>query len=334
VNRIEASAPGKAVISGEYAVLLGAPAISAALSRRARVTARPNGLDILSVASPGYLAVPVRGRVRPDGSMDWIDRLPEPSALQLFECVWRRSCANFRGGLDVELDTREFFDAATGQKLGLGSSAALAVALTGALAAATRSGVDVLAAADAAHRAFQAGRGSGVDVATSYHGGVIAFRRGLPARPCTWPDGLAWRLLWSGRASSTVSSLARLDGPGNRGGDELVAAAEAVADAWQRDSAETVLRLLARFAVTLERYGVDHALGIFEAGHRALADLSGRRPDMVYKPCGAGGGDIGIVLGTSQAAVDAYAAEAAAHRFRSLDAQLDPVGLLVQGSSV
>ena len=226
------------------------------------------------------------------------------------------------------LDTTAFFD--DGRKTGIGSSAALTVALAAAISGST----DVADLAMTAHRRLQGGQGSGVDVATSYHGGVIAFRRGLPARPCTWPDGLAWRLLWSGRASSTVSSLARLDGPGNRGGDELVAAAEAVADAWQRDSAETVLRLLARFAVTLERYGVDHALGIFEAGHRALADLSGRRPDMVYKPCGAGGGDIGIVLGTSQAAVDAYAAEAAAHRFRSLDAQLDPVGLLVQGSSV
>jgi len=328
VNRVEASAPGKAVVSGEYAVLLGAPAISLALSRRARVTVMPNGLDVLSVTAPGYLAEPVRGRVRSDGSVHWIDRLPRPSALRLFECVWEQSRGTLREGLDVELDTREFVDAATGLKLGLGSSAALAVALTGALA--VSSGVDVLAAADAAHRSFQAGRGSGVDVATGYHGGVIMFRRGSPARQVAWIDGLAWRLLWSGRSSDTASSLARLDRSGNRNSDELVAAAEAVAAAWRHDAAATVLHQLARFAAALDRYGIDHGLGIFEAGHRALADLAGPRSDLLYKPCGAGGGDIGIVLGISQTAVDAYAAEAAARRYTALDAQLDPVGLLVR----
>ena len=40
--RIRASAPGKIVLSGEYAVLDGAPAICAAVDRRAAVTIELN----------------------------------------------------------------------------------------------------------------------------------------------------------------------------------------------------------------------------------------------------------------------------------------------------
>ena len=38
ISRVTASAPGKVVLSGEYAVLSGAPAICMAVNRRATVT--------------------------------------------------------------------------------------------------------------------------------------------------------------------------------------------------------------------------------------------------------------------------------------------------------
>ncbi|MDH5312083.1 MAG: hypothetical protein OEY08_19295 [Gammaproteobacteria bacterium] len=332
MSSIEASAPGKVVISGEYAVLHGGAAIAAAVSRRARVTVTRNGADIVSVTAPGYLPRTIRGQPNDDGRLHWIDSLPAPGALHLVECVWKRTGGSRHGGLDICLDTRDFVDAGTGEKLGLGSSAALAVALAAALMAAGEDGTDVLGRAQGAHREFQDGRGSGIDVATAFHGGVIAFRRESPVRPCAWVDGLAWRLLWSGRSASTAMKLARLDASSRKGVDELVATADAVTAAWQHRAAGDVLQALSRFSVALERYGVDHDLGIFEAGHRSIADLAGSRRDLLFKPCGAGGGDIGIVLGTSRKAVDRFAADAAARGFAPLDVELDPVGLSVRES--
>ena len=46
--RFSASAPGKAVLSGEYAVLQGAPAIAMAVDCRARVTAAYNRRAVLT----------------------------------------------------------------------------------------------------------------------------------------------------------------------------------------------------------------------------------------------------------------------------------------------
>ena len=54
---VVASAPGKAVLCGEYAVLDGAPAVCMALDRRARVTVTPFEGDWNRVSAPGYSAV-------------------------------------------------------------------------------------------------------------------------------------------------------------------------------------------------------------------------------------------------------------------------------------
>jgi phosphomevalonate kinase len=56
---------------------------------------------------------------------------------------------------------------------------------------------------------------------------------------------------------------------------------------------------------SLFQFSIDHDLGIFDAGHEELwraADAA----NLMYKPCGAGGGDIGIVLGLDEVALTAF----------------------------
>jgi len=332
VTGIEASAPGKAVISGEYAVLHGGTAIAFAVSRRARVSVRANGADLVTVAAPGYLQQPIRGQVRADGTLAWIDALPGPDTLRLVECVWIHAAGASLRGIDIDLDTRDFVDPSSGQKLGLGSSAALAVALSGALAAALPQPAGVCTAADRAHRDFQRGRGSGVDIAASCTGGVIAFRRGLAVRCSRLMPGLAWRLLWSGRPASTAVKLAQSDAISGPVADALVASSDAAAEAWESGDADAALAALRVFTERLDRYGVDGQLGIFEAGHRELADLARSRDELLYKPCGAGGGDIGIVFGRADANVDAFVDDAARFGFTPLDIGVDDDGLRVTGA--
>ena len=125
MSGIQTSAPGKAVIAGEYAVLNGAPAISMALDRRARVQVINKADSANSVSAPGYLAGSFRFRLESNGSIQWIDKLPSGDALALFEAVWRQSGIKKDSGLSFVLDTNEFFDPGSGAKLGLGGSAAL-----------------------------------------------------------------------------------------------------------------------------------------------------------------------------------------------------------------
>jgi len=70
----------------------------------------------------------------------------------------------------ISLDTRAFRDPSSGNKIGLGSSAALAAALSVALE--SIGGARARDAAHAGHRTFQGGAGSGVDVACGIAGGI------------------------------------------------------------------------------------------------------------------------------------------------------------------
>ena len=159
MSHVHASAPGKAVLSGEYAVLHGAPAICMAVNNRAIVTITRVEEPWHSVSAPGYSSG--EGRFVSNGSApEWLQGEDD---YPLVDVAWRALAPDSDVGLAIELDTRAFFDDKSGAKLGLGSSAALTVALTAALMQSTA----VCDEALRIHREFQAGAGSGVDVAAS-----------------------------------------------------------------------------------------------------------------------------------------------------------------------
>jgi len=329
-----ASAPGKAVIAGEYAVLAGAPAISMALNRRAQVRIREIEESSHCVSAPGYLEGSFRFSVTPEAEIVWLDELPSAKAFALFEAVWKQLGMTQRSGLSIILDTSGFFDAASGSKLGLGSSAALATALTAALAALQSSPVSIDSVAASAHQEFQRGNGSGIDIATAVHGGVIGYQVGTRTISLPWPKGLVYQLLWSGEAVSTTGKLDHLAKtlslPSR---DRLVTLSRDVTAAWTAGSITRLLSELRRYTLVLQEFSLDHKLGIFEAGHQELADKAETCRKTVYKPCGAGGGDIGIVLAESMREIDLFTTDAVKSGFEPLDISLDSAGVLVAGRS-
>lgn len=300
MNIIRASAPGKVVLCGEYAVLAGAPAVAMAVNRRAVVT-----LDATGPASVRSIGI--------SGKPD--TRLLDAACVAL---------EMERPGLSFELDTRAFRDPDTKTKYGIGSSAALAVALVKALAGPDASLDVVLTAAQMAHRDFQGGRGSGVDIATSVAGGLITFSRsGLEATAVKWPDGLQFALLWSGVAATTSHKISIFSAA--RGAEcraLLLDAAAVMADVWMSGDAAQLMAEYAIYIETLRRFDAELELGIFAAGHEALT-IDAQNCGLVYKPCGAGGGDIGIVLGTDAEQVRAFAQRADDKGFKHLDMTID-----------
>ena len=98
---------------------------------------------------------------------------------------------------------------------------------------------------------------------------------------------------------------------------------------WSTGNSSELLAEFGRYVDALMRFGVDHDLGIFDAGHGELAEESLSR-NVVYKPCGAGGGDSGIVLATDRQAVDDFTEIASAAGFRLLDITLETRGVLLE----
>jgi len=307
MTTIRASAPGKVVLCGEYAVLDGAPAIAMAVNRRAEVT----------VAT----AIGDDSSIRMNGP-------GEPTDTSLFDCVIDAAGFEHADDYSFTLDTSAFVDAASDVKLGIGSSAALTVALGQALISLQNEARDVGEIAADAHRNFQQGVGSGADIATSVAGGLIEYQmRGNNATRVPWPAGLAFALFWSGVAASTRERVDRLtasDAKPSR--SRLSEVAVATALAWQSGNADSIIGASEQYVNALKRFSVDHGLGIFEAGHDALVQDALER-GFVYKPCGAGGGDVGIALATDTAQLDAFAQRAEAAGFRRLDIDIDNDGV-------
>jgi len=322
---IKASAPGKFVLSGEYAVLDGAPAICVAVDRRAVVTIETHDGDHHVVTAPGFTAATGRFRAE-SGELSWLDGGRD---FGLFEAVWNASRpATATRCLAISLDTAVFRDPGSGRKIGLGSSAALAVALATALDA--LGGDNAGNVAHVAHRLFQGGSGSGVDIACSIAGGIVDYRMaGRQSTPVEWPAGLYFSVLWSGVSADTGSRIVRFaDQPGSSSRSGLSKASASVAAAFERGQAAEVLAGLGAYTEALLRFDAAHRFGIFDAGHEMLAERA-VEAGVVYKPCGAGGGDIGVALATSKASLASFEIIAARSGFLRLALSIDPGGALL-----
>lgn len=331
MTSVSVSSPGKAVLSGEYAVLRQAPAISTAVDCRAvaRLVATPDSFHC--VATPGHADGRWRFTANSAGEIDWLDE-PPAGGLRLIEAAWLAIAPRVRGGLSITVDTSGFFATDSHTKLGLGSSAAAMTALIGALCELDSGNNDIVILANKAHVALQQGLGSGVDIATSIQGGVIEYRMGNPGvQPhYSWPDGLYYRFLWSGEPADTVSKIGKFETVGSN--DEsisaLVAASEAAASAWAAGDTAEILSVFRRYTDTLRQFSIDHDLGIFDAGHDKMTGLAASC-GVVYKPCGAGGGDIGIVLASDKSAMIGFCAQAMTNGFQQLAVALDRNGVRV-----
>ena len=334
MTTVVASAPGKIVICGEYAVLDGAPAICMAINKRARAEVAVAVADVQTVRANGFIKGDWKFLTREDGSFEWLGDEPPLGSLDLLREV--RNTMGIDGNFDISLDTAEFLDPATGSKLGLGSSAALTVALVTALSNVKNRAGHVATDAAEAHRRLQHDQGSGVDIAVSLEGGVIEYRMkdsGVQ-RSTTWPAGLEYALLWSGRPASTSEKLkdfeqARRAGYSGTSVAQLCDASESTAACWSAGETAPLLAAFHRYTDALMRFDVDHDLGIFDAGHRELADAAAKR-DLVYKPCGAGGGDTGMVFATDKAAVAEFTHLAGRSGYQLLDVSLEACGAILE----
>jgi phosphomevalonate kinase len=193
-----------------------------------------------------------------------------------------------------------------GHKLGLGSSAATAGALTAALARAlglTPDRNELFQLAHAAHRSAQNGAGSGGDVAASVHGGLIRYAPGAAAVPLRWPEELSISAIVTGEGSLTTRLVGRVadyaaENPARHRADldRLTHLAEQAETALA--SPADFLHLASDYFDALSELDEHARAGIVSERHRELHALA-RREGGVFKTSGAGGGDVGLAFSYS-----------------------------------
>lgn len=269
-------APGKAILSGEYAVLHGAPAIAVAVDR-----------DVVAEEAAG-------------GPVE---------AASPFVRAARNHVARVTGVTlgDVRVDSSALYEGT--DKLGLGSSAAVTAAVVGlGFAQAGRPLADKRAlfdVADAAHAEGQGTRGSGVDVACSVFGGAIRFVRqkgAVDVREVDLPDGVRITFIWAGQPASTAQLIGRVKAlaeaqPSRHEAamGRLISHAHAFASAVAANDARSLVEAADAYGQAMAALGDAAGCDIVTREHTQLAALA-RRHGGAAKPSGAGGGDLGVAF--------------------------------------
>ncbi|TDP76006.1 hypothetical protein [Bradymonas sediminis] len=194
---LKTSAPGKLFLFGEYGVIRGGWCVVAAVDRRV-VASR-------SEAASGY---ELEG-----ADFDNPLALPEAVVGEAVPAEFAARAPKDVGVANLAADVRAVYDVETGQKLGLGSSAASAVALSAAFLLEDGEGAPAKIAfkereaifdhAFRAHRTLQKGRGSCADIAASTFGHVIGYRLLRPS------SGLADLSGEKGRSAARFEATSR-----------------------------------------------------------------------------------------------------------------------------
>jgi len=304
------TAPGKLILTGEYAVLGGAPALVIAVDRRAIAS---HGTTPCS--SPFLCAVADELSAR---------RGPDDRAARIAR--------------SIAVDSTAFYDGT--MKLGLGSSAAVTVAATAlALAETEAAGArdQILSIALAAHanaQGLRGARGSGADVAAAVYGGTIAFEAGQVVQ-LRWPRTVLLLPFFTGHSADTVQLVGQV-AAARRARAEVEQALQLITDvsraaclvlAGPADVAHgALIDALSSASLATDQLAAATGLPLVPdcvaTARAAMRSLGG-----TAKTTGAGGGDVGIAV------IPATADATTATRLL-IEAGCQPLGLSLDATGV
>jgi phosphomevalonate kinase len=351
--------PGKLILIGEYAVLEGADSLVASVDRYVTIDISDSEQEYwtitsnLSADSLTYV-INQSGKLIPqeNQSSEYLSRMD--FVIDIINHICEKISKNGVNikPFDLNIDTSQFYIDENQNKLGLGSSAALTVSLILSIAYLFEKKSKLFAnsyelfrlACDIHFRA-QGNRGSGIDIAASIYGGIniynihsIEKEDKNRLKPVSVLDNLFILPIWTGVSASTSDFLSKLDEYRLIFETEyqdmmsrLIFLSEAGCQAYIEKNCSDFLDIVHDYYQVLKNISSKSKIPIISDIHNKI-EMIVRSNGGIYKPSGAGGGDIGLAFSDSQLTLDKVKKELAHHRIGTLSIGISTDGVIVGGN--
>ena len=313
-NEIQVSIPGKVVISGEYAVLDGAPAIVSTLKQKVNITIQKSDKKH-NVYTTSVLEGVFPFTTDDDANILWPEADPGVFSL-LLQHAFKILKPKLKEKVWIAVDSSEFFRTTkdgTAIKLGIGSSAAVSVGITQALSqyqTLRSSPENLLIQANSIHQCLQGKQGSGIDVTCCFADqGVIECTKDSVKNYTwsilNWPDGLHLKALTTSQYGSTKRLVANYQRASNlypkefrSALDQFLDITQSLSNAWKSEDVDLIIDLLSAYDAQIKKLDKIGDIGIYTQVHADIQNIASTH-NVFYKPSGAGGGDIGLAFSSS-----------------------------------
>ena len=327
---IVTKAPGKMILIGEYAVLYCAKSLVCAMDCFASVSLTTSDTNLFEITAPSLsiknqpFSIDINAQLQFEEPSD----IETMKKLHFFKIVFEESDKLIQSKnrvlrpVKIEIDTNGFYSVDRRNKYGFGSSAAMTVALIKALLSSTDllsnfNTHDFFQLAFRIHHKAQGDLGSGIDVAASVFGNVLTYQlreddgilTGYGQPVDRWDD-LFIIPIWAGHSTSTRQMVRSVDALKESSPqvfdnimNALIECSEKGCTSYVQKDKVTFFNSIREFNRILSDLGDKSNTPILSDAHRKLIDLISET-NGVYKPSGAGGGDIGVAFCDSMDTVE------------------------------
>ena len=326
--KVEASAPGKIFLSGEYLAIEGSLATVLPTIQRAKIIIEESksSTNILySLPLDKSFAFDVNDSF----DIEWLDDNPMDMGLFIEKAIVLMQIKPTTTRFTI--DTTDFYFQR--RKIGIGSSSAISSALIKDINKyfdIKQTHEMIIDNALNLHNSKQDSLGSGLDViASSLDSGLIECdikkaRRGKWTK-LEWPSDLLIKGVITSDESNTKEMIKKYL-KGHAKNKEFFLALKIDADqileelslSWQSKDSESILALMKQYNILMQQLDEKYHLGIYTEEHKALANIT-TKLGLIYKPSGAGGGDLGLILTDNEMKLEQLIAKLKDNDFQTLD---------------
>ena len=303
--KAESTAPGKIFISGEYLVLDGALATIMSTKQRVKATIEDIG-DKDNIFYCSIINQHFPFNVDHNYQINWLDKNPDEFGLFLDLSIKRMKIKPNNSLFTIDTNDLYF----QGNKIGLGSSAAISVAILHVMNSfydIKLSKKEIINHSIELHRMHQGKNGSGLDVISSYaDSNLIECDKNMlndhKWNVLDWPKNLIINGILTTHESSTGSMIEKYNIAKQKDCrkfkslySQMKKILDKFSEAWRIGDISDILNSLKKQSILMKQLDNDFDIGIYTEEHKNLSEIA-ESLGLLYKPSGAGGGDLGFVM--------------------------------------